>query len=186
MAPSSGFPTDRRRSDCLSESHQPQVLRTRCIADPRGAVPIPSSCSEANFSQFARFSFRTGSNCASFRVLWTLWGEKGPGAKARPHEPWARRTLQIAEAAALPPPERKSSPSRERFRPPSRRTFRFRVVLLGGLRPTGAPCSAQAGIYGKGPVRSRGVSEETSRKLRGRISRSRFGHPSTHAACRGA
>jgi hypothetical protein len=40
----------------------------------------------------------------------------------------------------------KSSPSRERFRPPSRRTFRFRVVLLGGLRPTGAPCSAQAKI----------------------------------------
>ena len=27
---------------------------------------------------------------------------------------------------------RKDSPSRERFRPPSRRTFRFRVVLLGG------------------------------------------------------
>ena len=48
--------------------------------------------------------------------------EKRPGTKARPQE---------------------DSPSRERFRPPSRRTFRFRVVLLGGLRPTGAPCSAQ-------------------------------------------
>jgi hypothetical protein len=40
-------------------------------------------------------------------------------------------------------PGRKNSPSRERFRPPSRQTVRFRVVLLGGLRPTGAPCSAQ-------------------------------------------
>jgi hypothetical protein len=39
-----------------------------------------------------------------------------------------------------------NSPSRERFRPPSRRAFRFRVRLLGGLRPTGAPCSAQAGL----------------------------------------
>jgi hypothetical protein len=40
-------------------------------------------------------------------------------------------------------PGRKNSPSRERFCPPSRQTVRFRVVLLGGLRPTGAPCSAQ-------------------------------------------
>jgi len=29
-APSSGFPTDLRRSVCLSESHQPQALRPRC------------------------------------------------------------------------------------------------------------------------------------------------------------
>jgi hypothetical protein len=63
-------------------------------------------------------------------------------------------------------PDRMSSPSRERFRPPSRRTFRFRVVLLGGLRPTGAPCSAQAAMYGIGPVRSRGYEAETSRYLR--------------------
>ncbi|CAN5791051.1 hypothetical protein BH20ACT14_BH20ACT14_18270 [soil metagenome] len=40
-------------------------------------------------------------------------------------------------------PGHRYSPSRERFRPPSRQTVRFRVVLLGGLRPTGAPCSAQ-------------------------------------------
>ena len=63
-------------------------------------------------------------------------------------------------------PGRKDSPSRERFRPPSRRTFRFRVVLLGGLRPTGVPCSAQAETYGTGPVRSRGFGAETSRYLR--------------------
>ena len=36
VAPSSGFPTDRRRSGCRSESHQPRTLRTRCIADSRG------------------------------------------------------------------------------------------------------------------------------------------------------
>ena len=36
VAPSSGFPTDRRRSDCRSESHQPRTLRTRCIAHTRG------------------------------------------------------------------------------------------------------------------------------------------------------
>ena len=37
VAPSSDFPTDRRRSDCLPESHQPWAFRTRCKADPRGA-----------------------------------------------------------------------------------------------------------------------------------------------------
>lgn len=36
VASSSGFPTDLRRSDCRSESHQPRTLRTRCIADSRG------------------------------------------------------------------------------------------------------------------------------------------------------
>ena len=32
-APSSGFPTDLRRSDCLSESHQPRALLPRCNQD---------------------------------------------------------------------------------------------------------------------------------------------------------
>jgi hypothetical protein len=53
-----------------------------------------------------------------------------------------------------------NSPSRERFRPPSRPAFRFRVQLLGGLRPTGAPCSAQGRIYARGRVRSRGRETE--------------------------
>ena len=35
MAPSSGFPTDLRRSDCLSGSHRPRTLRTRCNQHPR-------------------------------------------------------------------------------------------------------------------------------------------------------
>jgi len=33
VAPSSDLPTDRRRSDCLSEGHQPQALRPRCKRD---------------------------------------------------------------------------------------------------------------------------------------------------------
>jgi hypothetical protein len=36
VASSSGFPTDRRRSDCRSENHQPQTLRTRCKQHPMG------------------------------------------------------------------------------------------------------------------------------------------------------
>jgi hypothetical protein len=34
-APSSDLPTDRRRSGCLSEGHQPQALRPRCTRDSR-------------------------------------------------------------------------------------------------------------------------------------------------------
>ena len=37
VSPLSGFPTDRRRSDCLSGSHQPRALRTRCKPHTRGA-----------------------------------------------------------------------------------------------------------------------------------------------------
>ena len=33
VAPSSDLPTDRRRSDCLSEGHQPQALLPRCTRD---------------------------------------------------------------------------------------------------------------------------------------------------------
>ena len=35
VAPSSGNPTDRRRSECHSGSHQPRKLRTRCSRDSR-------------------------------------------------------------------------------------------------------------------------------------------------------
>src|SRR6188474_1650656 len=40
VAPSSGFPTDRRRSGCRSENHQPRVLRARCMADTRGTRAV--------------------------------------------------------------------------------------------------------------------------------------------------
>jgi hypothetical protein len=124
VAPSSGFPTDRRRSGCRSESHQPRALRTRCIADSRGARyrrqgALERTCRKLRSFVFAQARSADQSACSS-----SVRKKKRPDTRSG----------------------RKNSPSRERFRPPSRRTFRFRVVLLGGLRPTGAPCSAQAGI----------------------------------------
>jgi hypothetical protein len=146
VAPSSGFPTDRRRSGCRSESHQPRVLRTRCNREstrarrPRQA-PLRRTCAICVFF----FLHRDRLRLASFAR--DAPGEKkGPGPRAQPT----------------------SSPSRERFRPPSRRTFRFRVVLLGGLRPTGAPCSAQRRIYEIGQVRSRPGHDEV-RAICGRL-----------------
>ena len=37
VTPSSGLPTDVRRSDCRSEGHQPQALRARCNRHSRGS-----------------------------------------------------------------------------------------------------------------------------------------------------
>ena len=67
-----------------------------------------------------------------------------------------------------------NSPSRERFRPPSRPTFRLRVRLLGRLRPTGAPCSAQRDSCKEGRA-DQGRCRMNSRNLRGRSWKRRSG-----------
>jgi hypothetical protein len=121
VAPSSGFPTDRRRSDCRSESHQPRTLRTRCIAHSRESPRGRQGVASTTLRKLRYFLFTTATLRLAVCALAARREENG-------------RTRGSG---------RKDSPSRERFRPPSRRTFRFRVVLLGGLRPTGAPCSAQ-------------------------------------------
>ena len=118
--------------------------------DTRGRRTGRQGAREAKLSQIAIFSFRTGSTLRIVRMCSScLRGRKRAG-----HEG----------------PAAKSSPSRERFRPPSRRTFRFRVVLLGGLRPTGAPCSAQAETYDTGRVRSRGSGERNFAQFAARSS----------------
>ena len=84
VAPSSGLPTDRRRSDCRSEGHQPRTLRTRCIGDSRGRSTGPSRPRNPNSSHFAKISFRTAYDCASTRVLWIkreLPGRPTPGSR---------------------------------------------------------------------------------------------------------
>jgi hypothetical protein len=145
VAPSSGFPTDRRRSGCRSENHQPRVLRTRCMADTRGTRGV-----------------RQGAPGLSVRKLRFFLFAQGPTAYRSGCSISERKERRAERKGST----QRSSPSRERFRPPSRRTFRFRVVLLGGLRPTGAPCSAQAETYDTGPVRSRGSGAQSSRNLR--------------------
>src|ERR671919_1015922 len=125
VTPPSGFPTDLRRSECRSESHQPRALRTRCNYDLMVSRNPRQASASGRVRKLRFFPFTTVELQAGPCALEALARKEGPGPRARPQ----------------------NSPSRERFRPPSRRTFRFRVVLLGGLRPTGAPCSAQAGDY---------------------------------------
>jgi hypothetical protein len=141
VSPSSGNPTDLRRSDCHSESHQPRALRTRCKQHTMGIVqsrqgPLGRACRNLRSFLFTQVKLR-------MRVHALVAPKKEKG-RARG-------------------PGRKNSPSRERFRPPSRQTVRFRVVLLGGLRPTGAPCSAQRHSMQIQPRRSRAVRTEFDR-----------------------
>ena len=57
-APSSGFPTDLRRSDCLSESHQPPAPPSSVQSGHYGLEVPASSDLESRFSHFAVFSLQ--------------------------------------------------------------------------------------------------------------------------------
>jgi hypothetical protein len=246
VTPSSGFPTDLRRSGCRSESHQPRTLRTRCKQHPRGCttgrqapeetnlpqipantlrslelepawlsdVPIPArgrpSERPANWNPkrnapsrwrlrpaFRLTSAEAGADRRAINLGRSVLGANSTlgGARERVKSHWRElhancvffftqrsnctqlclfgRHSREENGPGSSPTRGKYSPSRERFRPPSRRTFRFRVVLLGGLRPTGAPCSAQAGLYASSAVSFKGSCERILSKLRPRTGRTR-------------
>ena len=60
----------------------------------------------------------------------------------------------------------RNSPSRGRLRPQHRLTFRFRVPPPGEASSSGAPCSAQGGIYAAAGHGDQGPVRRVSRKLR--------------------
>ena len=117
------LPIDLRRSGCPSENHQPRALRTRCKQQSRGPTYERQEPEIRTLRNLRIFLFTTAILRSSLLALDRLWTKRVAGPEGPATD----------------------SPSRERFRPPSRGTFRFRVRLLGGLRPTGAPCSAQGG-----------------------------------------
>ena len=92
VASSSDLPTDHRRSDNHSESHQPQTLRTRCIADT-----MRSPCSSQGRPEHEIVQFP--SKCR--RLLAPSHVVSFPLPKTRAHE---------------------NAPSRWRLRPASRLT----------------------------------------------------------------
>jgi hypothetical protein len=104
VAPSSGFPTDRRRTGCHSESHQPRTLRTRCIADSRGPPGGPSRHPNRNFSQIAIFSFRNGQTATRTLCSRSVREEKRPSAMARPQRFAEPGTLSSTFPTNLPLP----------------------------------------------------------------------------------
>jgi hypothetical protein len=123
-APSSGFPTDLRRSDCLSESHQPPALRPRCNWDTTTRATRRQDRSGAHCPLFATFSLHIGNTCVEHCVLY-INGTK-------------------------------DSPSRVRFRPLPRLTFRFRVRPSGRASSYSRPVLGAAAIYAPPTAPARG------------------------------
>jgi hypothetical protein len=84
------------------------------------------------------------------------------------HERAEMRSAQRAEAGARtpPPPEQKNSPSRLRFRPPDRLTFRFRVRPPGWASTYSRPVLGARGKLRHGGGRAQGLGKRVPRILR--------------------
>ena len=144
VAPSSGFPTDRRRSGCRSESHQPRALRTRCIADSRGARyrrqgALERTCRKLRSFLFAQARSADQSACSS-----SVRKKKRPDTRVRPQEFAEPGTLSSTFPTNLPLP--RSAP---------RGASSYRRPVLGAGRNLGE---------GTGPIK--GSASESSRYLR--------------------
>ena len=122
VAPSSDLPTDRRRSDCLSEGHQPQALRPRCTWDTTARFTPRQVGTDPRNPQFATFSLQTAQDCVSPPVLYLKRTKKfaEPGA------------LSSTSPADLPLPR---TASREGFVLVASRARRS-----GNLRLRAGPC----------------------------------------------
>ena len=114
-APSSDSPTDRRRSDCLSESHQPRALRPRCTRDTRASRRLRQAVVNREIRSLRNFLYNADTLALS-AVCSTKDGTK-------------------------------DSPSRVRFRPLPRLTFRFRVRPPGRASSYSRPVLGAAAIY---------------------------------------
>ena len=136
VAPSSDFPTDRRRSDCLPESHQPWAFRTRCKAHPRGfgePVKAPGRQLVANCVLF----FSQQACCTAKPVLWIREGRKnGRTRRTRPQEFAEPGTLSSTFPTNLPLP-RSAPRGASSYRRPvlgADRNLRHRTCPIKGVR----------------------------------------------------
>ncbi len=91
VASSSDNPTDLRRSDCHSESHQPRTLRARCKPHTRGAQSCRQGRSRQTCRKLRSFLFAQGQTahpCACSGVSEEENGRaQGPAARRRFAEP---------------------------------------------------------------------------------------------------
>ena len=69
-SPSSDLPTDRRRSDCRSEGHQPQALRPRCNWETRGRSTARQVMLETRNTLFATFPLQRAHICVESHMLY--------------------------------------------------------------------------------------------------------------------
>ena len=115
--------TDRRRSDCLSESHQPRALRPRCTWDTRASRGGSQAPCKSKIRSLRSFLYKT-------------------------------HTLAF-DAVCSTKDGTKVSPSRVRFCPLPRLTFRFRVRPPGRASSYSRPVLGAAAIYAVAAVLAR-------------------------------
>ena len=124
VASSSDLPTDHRRSDNHSESHQPQTLRSRCIGDSMDRIATGQAPLRPNSPQFA-----TPESCRS-GVLRKVSGSSFPGrrrARSRRHRDRSttKCTEPVAPSSGFPTDCRRSGRRSESHQP---RTLRTRCI----------------------------------------------------------
>jgi hypothetical protein len=149
VSPSSGNPTDLRRSDCHSESHQPWALRTRCKQHTMGIVHSRQGRVGRACPQFAKFSFHTVQTAHAGTCSSRSQERKGPGTRARPQEFAEPGTLSSTFPTNRPLP--RSAP---------RGASSYRRPVLGA-----------AALYANPDASSKGPVEGNARKLRSRVVR---------------
>ena len=135
VAPSSGFPTDRRRSDCRSESHQPRTLRTRCIAHSREVVRARQGVETGTCRKLRCFLFTTAMLRLAACALATPGEEKRPDPRVRPQEFAEPGTLSSTFPTNLPLP--RSAP---------RGASSYRRPVLGAGRNLGDRTCPRKGV----------------------------------------
>jgi hypothetical protein len=89
VSPSSGVPTDRRRSDCRSELHQPLAFRARCKREPRDRGRV---------SQGRRN--RKGAICGQRRFGHGFW-QPAEGRFSRPRRSRNKKRTELASPFVL-------------------------------------------------------------------------------------
>jgi hypothetical protein len=104
VAPSSGFPTDCRRSGRRSESHQPRTLRTRCIADSRGCPWGRQGIQIATLRKLRSFLFTPGRAAPDGVCSSRSKRQKGPRRRDPGHEFAEPGTLSSTFPTNLPLP----------------------------------------------------------------------------------
>jgi len=162
VAPSSGFPTDRRRSDCRSGSHQPRTLRTRCIAHSREVVAARQGIDNGTCRKLRSFLFTTAMLRLAVCALAAPGEEKRPDPRVRPQEFAEPGTLSSTFPTNLPLP--RSAP---------RGASSYRRPVLGAGRNLGDRTSPRKGVghrkFSQIPqtVQGFGATRPRSRRLQG-------------------
>jgi hypothetical protein len=137
VAPSSGFPTDLRRSGCRSESHQPRTLRTRCNQHPRRCLGARQGPRRRTLRNLRFFLYATVELRSAALVRRSVERRKRAGQQPDPQKFAEPGTLSSTFPTNIPLPRsapRGASSYRRPVLGAGRRLRHVRPVLQGHVR----------------------------------------------------